>query len=394
MSNINLGIITSSFLPAVGGVEISLHNLASNLIVNKINPIVFTSYTHAKKLKQYKIKLPYKVVSLPPKFFGTLEYSSNAFFSFSNFYLKKIIKKHKIKIFYGLFGYPVGVMLGNYVEKNFPNHIPSVCRCVGEDIQINKDINYGLRITKKVDRLIKTKLNQLDFLVASSNTITKEYNKLNIKSSKIKLIPNPVNINKFNKKKKLKSTFNFLCLGRYHKKKNFEFVIDVINSIDKGWVLDNKIVFYFVGTNISNLENYGKFKKQRFIKIIDTQINNKDFRNFPSQKIINYYKNSDCFLMPSTLESFGNVLTEAMASSLPIISLRSPGCIDVLDNGKFGQILKKNSPTELVYFIKRIVDDKFFRMNLVKKSKAGAKKYCVKSISKQFSTFFKKIANV
>ena len=112
----------------------------------------------------------------------------------------------------------------------------------------------------------------------------KEYNKLNIKSSKIKLIPNPVNINKFNKKKKLKSTFNFLCLGRYHKKKNFEFVIDVINSIDKGWVLDNKIVFYFVGTNISNLENYGKFKKQRFIKIIDTQINNKDFRNFQAKK--------------------------------------------------------------------------------------------------------------
>ena len=98
--------------------------------------------------------------------------------------------------------------------------------------------------------------------------------------------------------------------------------------------------------------------------------------------------------MPSRLESFCNVLTEAMASSLPIISLRSPGCIDVLDNGKFGQILKKNSPTELVYFIKRIVDDKFFRMNLVKKSKAGAKKYCVKSISKQYSTFFKKIANV
>ena len=42
-----------------------------------------------QKLKQYKIKLPYKV-ALFPKFFGTLEYSSNAFFSFSNFYLKKL----------------------------------------------------------------------------------------------------------------------------------------------------------------------------------------------------------------------------------------------------------------------------------------------------------------
>ena len=41
----NIGLITSSSIPNVGGAEIGLHNIALELKRNGHNPILFTSYS-------------------------------------------------------------------------------------------------------------------------------------------------------------------------------------------------------------------------------------------------------------------------------------------------------------------------------------------------------------
>ena len=46
-----IGLLTSSFLPNLGGVEIGIHNIAKNLILTGHSPIVFTSWLH-KELKK------------------------------------------------------------------------------------------------------------------------------------------------------------------------------------------------------------------------------------------------------------------------------------------------------------------------------------------------------
>ena len=62
---------------------------------------------------------------------------------------------------------------------------------------------------------------------------------------------------------------------------------------------------------------------------------------FPNKKLLTHFKASDAFIFPSNLETFGIVLIEAMACNLPIITSDAEGCIDVIDNGKFGMIFKK-----------------------------------------------------
>ncbi len=52
-----------------------------------------------------------------------------------------------------------------------------------------------------------------------------------------------------------------------------------------------------------------------------------------------YFNKADIFVLSSKREGFGHVLTEALATRIPIISTDAkPGAAEVLDNGKYGLI--------------------------------------------------------
>ncbi len=46
-----------SFLPAQGGAEVGLHNIALRLISRGHNPIIITSFTHYIQLKIKKVEI-------------------------------------------------------------------------------------------------------------------------------------------------------------------------------------------------------------------------------------------------------------------------------------------------------------------------------------------------
>ncbi len=51
------------------------------------------------------------------------------------------------------------------------------------------------------------------------------------------------------------------------------------------------------------------------------------------------YASADIFAFPSTTETFGQVILEAMASGLPVVGILSEGVCDLVDNGKTGFLL-------------------------------------------------------
>jgi 1,2-diacylglycerol 3-alpha-glucosyltransferase len=71
----------------------------------------------------------------------------------------------------------------------------------------------------------------------------------------------------------------------------------------------------------------------------------------PHEDVPDYYAAADLFVFPSTTETQGLVIIEAMAASLPVVAVRAPGSVDVLTEG--GGVLTENKPET---FAREVVD--------------------------------------
>lgn len=70
------------------------------------------------------------------------------------------------------------------------------------------------------------------------------------------------------------------------------------------------------------------------------------------------YASADLFVFPSALETFGLVVTEAMAAGLPVIGSRVGGIPDVVDEGRTGYTFEAGDVDGLVEGVRRIASDR------------------------------------
>ncbi len=75
---------------------------------------------------------------------------------------------------------------------------------------------------------------------------------------------------------------------------------------------------------------------------------------------------SDVFVFPSVTETFGNVTVEAMASGLPAICASTGGARDIVEPGKNGFLIQKESAAELAGYMDRMVEDPQMRARFSK----------------------------
>ena len=61
-----------------------------------------------------------------------------------------------------------------------------------------------------------------------------------------------------------------------------------------------------------------------------------------SREIEIYFAAADCFVFPTVYEPFGMVISEAMASGLPVITSKSAGAAELIEHGKSGLLLNES----------------------------------------------------
>ncbi|MGG3309614.1 glycosyltransferase family 4 protein [Paenibacillus lautus] len=64
------------------------------------------------------------------------------------------------------------------------------------------------------------------------------------------------------------------------------------------------------------------------------------FNNLTNEALASLYRKAHIFCMPSTYEGFGLPYLEAMASGTLVVTTPNPGADEILDNGKYGVIVK------------------------------------------------------
>ena len=391
----------SSFLPNAGGMEVGIHNLAKNLVNLGHEPIVITSYSIYKSLKKKKIKLPYKVIYFYPRMFYFFSLNKNLGMFLSEKYFKFLQRIYNFDFWHITMGFPLGVMFINYSLKNKVNNY--ILRCVGEDIQLDRNIGYGYSINTNNLKAIKKYLPHCKNLISISKSITDRYKDLGIASDAIHNITNGVSTERFKpltkkKKNELRKGYGILddekvliTLGRNHPKKNYQFLIKLIKKMT---IKKIKFKFLFVGQGVDKLkEDINSNDLSDRIILIDTSDNfDIDSGQYPSSKIIEYLLISDIFVFPSVLESFGVVIIEAMAAGLPLVANEVPGSRDLICNNKTGFLSKKINDTNT--FIKKInllIKNKKIAEQMKANSIRESKKYDWKKISLKYLNLYNKV---
>ncbi len=165
-------------------------------------------------------------------------------------------------------------------------------------------------------------LKTTDIIVVQSNfmkdALIRKYGKI---ASKIVVMPNPVSNlidlseSDISPKKYQKDNY-VLYVSRYYPHKQHIFLLQLVEKY-KTQLRGKKIKFYItVDKSQSNI------KARNFLKKIsksnlDDIIHN--LGEIPNDELSLYYGAAKCFFFPSTSETFGNPLVEAMAFGLPII---------------------------------------------------------------------------
>jgi len=166
---------------------------------------------------------------------------------------------------------------------------------------------------------------------------------------KINVVPNVFDTTLFKLRKKTpKDVYVFVCVGNLIPNKGQLFLI---KSFALAFPVYNSIQLLIIGDgpDKEELENY-------------VESNNLSDRIFFKNSIspstlANTYNECDCLVSPSTKETFGVVIIEAMACGLPVIATRSGGPQDII-NEENGILVDYGSENQMAEALKYLVLNK------------------------------------
>jgi glycosyltransferase involved in cell wall biosynthesis len=183
---------------------------------------------------------------------------------------------------------------------------------------------------------------------------------LQIPSTKIRVLPMPVDLDTFSPSEKAglagaypeeeaKKRKKILCVARYTKQKKLDSLIDAL-ALLKEEGFDFQAILIGEGEEEKNLkrmiENGALADRVSLLPLMS------------QQQLSRYYRESDVFVLPSVDEGFGLVLVEAQLCLTPVIGADSGGIPDIIESEETGLLFPPGNAQALAGSIKRILTEK------------------------------------
>lgn len=154
-------------------------------------------------------------------------------------------------------------------------------------------------------------------------------------SCKVSNIYNPVRFKVNHIKEKpptsTKNMVRLLAVGRITPQKDYMTLMKAFELLQSRYELELTVVGGV--HNKKEKEDIDQFLAQKSIK------NKITFVDF-TEDVGSYYESSDLFVLSSAWEGFGNVIVEALAYGLPVVSTDcNHGPAEILENGRYGRLV-------------------------------------------------------
>ena len=373
MSNLKIAFLSTLPLAGIGGAEIFLYNISQRMLERGHDVHIYTRARFESFLSDIRFysNLPINIHVLPPAIGRTF----NKFPFLGKQYIRTLQAIHRYDVWIVIGAYPDA-----YIASSLAGTVPLILRTHGSDIQIDNDIGHGMRRNPKVNDRTIYALKKMDRVVAMTETIHTEYLQMGVPESNIMDIPNGVDVPRFQSMRRnaqqvrkaygiSDDSFFILTVGRNDPKKNFVAIPPIAKVLKQRGV---HFAWRIVGRDTSELDpdlyKSGVSDSVHTLPEIGPSLpgnHSNRFPQIPGDDLITLFQAADVFVFPSRLELFPQVVIQAMAASLPVVTTNAPGCGDVIEHNINGLVSSPDDVERFADHILSIANDHALRNRLI-----------------------------
>jgi glycosyltransferase involved in cell wall biosynthesis len=219
--------------------------------------------------------------------------------------------------------------------------------------------------------------NKMDRVVCVSNDAKLAFQKrFPTCSTEITVIYNPIDRKKIELMAKdpcIKSAvFNIVCVGRLTLQKKMDRVVRLASRLKEEHY---QVHFQIIGE--------GELREDLLAQIADFNVSDYVTLFGYVANPFPHMKNADLLLLSSGFEGFGLVVCEAMVLGVPVVSTKTAGPIEIIDENRYG-LLCDHDDESMYEAVKKMINDEALRNHYQKVGYTRAQDFSVENTIKQF----------
>jgi glycosyltransferase involved in cell wall biosynthesis len=369
--SLRIAIVTSSFLPAIGGMEFVVHNLAMEWgrQGHEVRVVNWETDEASHPDASYSVA-KFDLLRGAPR----VGYHRFPFSLYSRREIARILDDFDPDFISAHMGYPTG----HYLARLRPRR-PYVITCHGGDLTL---FDWGFRNCYGIDAELREALNASAGAIAISSHARSMMEDLGVHSEVIREIPNGAELERFRRSVSLDIRRHFdlpadslvvLSVGREHAQKDYATGVRAFAQVAQA---DPSAHYLLLGKGTdchrTLAEELGVPDRITFCD------------GLHGDDLVAAYQQADIFFSPSIWEMMPLVVLEGMASGLPAVVTNISGSQDLVLPGVSGSIVEPNDPDAMATALLGLIRDASLRERYAEAALARSEDYSWDRISRLY----------